>query len=395
MRKIVLIFLLNCLSIDTTISQTSRSGVLVIGNQAGAYAAAIQSARSGVKTILLSDRLEWDNTNNLAIKPELNYGVLSDIAKKNKDNTHKTWSTDSLALQLKSIADTVKRLKLVKSGLKSFKKTGKGWKVRLKDGQKISAAILLDATKENAILSQLKLNPVQNPAIDPLKESLRSRTSVAALDSGRVLPLKALINEQENRLVVLPELQTAIESIHAGQAAGATAAFCAFFETDTKKLNTRTIQGELLNYKSSLFPFGDVLPSDSSFIRLQHLALTGLLQHGFEKRGDKLYFNNDGHLSTEELKEDMKSFYSRSQIWFADHTVEKMSIEEAIQLLMYTGTRGEEMRRETERNWKTSFGLKNEYQPKRAITRREFAVLTDTFLQPFNARVDLDGQLIN
>ena len=104
---------------------------------------------------------------------------------------------------------------------------------------------------------------------------------------------------------------------------------------------------------------------------------------------------SENSLSTEELKNPMKAFYSRSQIWFADHVSAKLSIEEAIDLLMYTATRGEELRKAIQKGWQSEFGFKREYDAKRPISRYELAVLMDTYLKPFSVRVDLDGNLLN
>jgi hypothetical protein len=91
----------------------------------------------------------------------------------------------------------------------------------------------------------------------------------------------------------------------------------------------------------------------------------------------------------------MKSFYSRSQIWFADHRSEKLSIREGIDLLMYTATRGEELRREIERGWKTNLGFSSAYEASRPLNRKEFAILLDAYLQSFSVKVNLEGQLLN
>ncbi|MGB4774911.1 MAG: hypothetical protein WBP45_07060, partial [Daejeonella sp.] len=72
---------------------------------------------------------------------------------------------------------------------------------------------------------------------------------------------------------------------------------------------------------------------------------------------------------------------------------EVLTIEDVIDMLMFTATRGEELRREIEKNWKESFKFKTVYDPKRAISRKEFAILAETYLQPFNVKVDLYGNL--
>lgn len=302
---------------------------------------------------------------------------------------------DSVSAILQLMSDTVKNLSIQRNEqVKELKKTGKGWDIRLSNGQKIKARILLDATSEQVILKKLDITPVDSLSGKADWNRTLYRTSVAVLDSSKILPIGALITKLEN-VVCLPQFKSITAALNAGQAAGATAAYCAFFKTDTKNLNIRTIQSELLTYRSSLIPFGDVLPTDTNFIKIQHLAVSGIMNAGLKEKDGFTYWMRDNTLSTEELKLAMKTFYSRSQIWFADHKAEKLSIAETINLLMYTATRGEELRREIEKGWKDNLGFTSNYDPKRPITRWEFAILLDTYLQPFNSKVDLEGQLLN
>jgi hypothetical protein len=108
-----------------------------------------------------------------------------------------------------------------------------------------------------------------------------------------------------------------------------------------------------------------------------------------------MYFDTLSTVSTEELRLPMREFYSRSQIWFADHDAEAMTIEDAISLFMFTAARGEELKREIEQGWKESFKFSSEFDLKRQISRGEFAVLADRYLQPFNVRVDFAGNLLS
>ncbi len=92
----------------------------------------------------------------------------------------------------------------------------------------------------------------------------------------------------------------------------------------------------------------------------------------------------------------MKKLYSRSQIWFADHAdVKELSIGDAIGLITYTATRGTELKIEIERGWKSTLGLSGSFNENRKISRNEFSVLLEAYLQPFATQVDLQGELIN
>ncbi len=405
MRILVFLLSFSLICFYPSFAQQIKTDVLVYGNGPGAVAAAIQSARSGVKTILVFDKISWAGQNSLAIHPALSYGIWAEFAKnysiktENKEQGPPFFKIDGEKGEaiLKSMIDTVKRLTLIQSvKINSIKASGKGWEFKLADGKKVISKILLDATREHLALQMLQVASPTGESISTQANNELFRTSVAAIDTFKILPISALIPKKTEYVVALPKLlEDEIVKVHAGQAAGAIAAFCAFFNTSTKKLDVRTIQSELLTFRSSLFPLADILPGDSSFIKIQHQAVSGIMNKGFIYQADGIYFQTKGTLSTEELKSPMKSFYSRSQIWFDDHRSEKLSIREGIDLLMYTATRGEELRREIERGWKTNLGLSSAYEASRPINRKEFAILLDTYLHPFSVKVNLEGHLLN
>jgi hypothetical protein len=176
-----------------------------------------------------------------------------------------------------------------------------------------------------------------------------------------------------------------------GQAAGASAAFCSFFKTTSNNLGVRTIQAELFLYKSWLVPFTDIAYADSNFAAIQRIGVTGLLK-GKTVAG-KLLFQPDSMVSADDIRVPMREFYSRSQIWFADHKLDRFTIEDVLSLIKFNASRGEELNAEVEKAWKKSFRFNSEFDLKRLVTRREFAVLADAYLKPFNVRADLRGNL--
>jgi hypothetical protein len=152
------------------------------------------------------------------------------------------------------------------------------------------------------------------------------------------------------------------------------------------------IQGELLAYKSLLLPFVDIKSSDSSFTAIQHIAATGILKANIKE--NKLYFMPDSSISSDEIRQPMKEFYSRSQIWFADNKLDKLTLKDVLSLIKFSGNRGEELNREVERGWTNTFRFKGKFDPNKVATRQELAVLINNYLKPFNVRIDVMGKLL-
>lgn len=187
MRKIFLAIIFSVWGLYPLKGQTIRTGVLVLGNGPGAYSAAIQSARSGVKTLLVSDQIVWPSTKNMGIKTELNYGIWAELLKK-QSKLSTAFQPDSAAKALQQLADTVKRLSREKSAFKSLKKSGKGWEIKLANGKKIKADMLVDAATGHPFFKELKIETKPTTGIEPLQAILLSRTSIAALDWAGCCP---------------------------------------------------------------------------------------------------------------------------------------------------------------------------------------------------------------
>ncbi len=401
-------------------AQTIKTDVLVIGNTAGSIAAAIQASRSGVKTILL--------TETSSISPVLATG---DIIYLERIQNHYTYKSnkksrlrDSILQQdmslerssklIKSITDTVKNLTvLLNTGVQKIEKKGKRWQVKLQNGKAIKTLVVVDGTENLTIAAKLNIDPAKTISAlntltinNPYGNKL-FRSSVAIGYSRQTtaerpvftIALGSFLPEGIDDFLLIPVGTSLLKPVNmsAGQAAGAVAAYCAFFKTSTKNLNVRAIQSELLTYDSHIMPFKDIKFTDPDAMALQHIGLCGLLNPKLIKQDNstEMQFDTAGTVSPEELKLPMKEYYSRSQIWFADHKKEQLTIEDAINLLIFTATRGEELRREIEKEWKTGFGFNNSYDPKRTISRKEFAVLANRYLQPFSIQIDLDGNLLN
>ena len=178
----------------------------------------------------------------------------------------------------------------------------------------------------------------------------------------------------------------------AGRAAGTIGAFCAFFKTTTKNINVRVTQGELLAFNALLIPYADIDRNDPNFLAFQRLGMSGLIKPKLVD--DQIRFDTAGTVSHAELQTAMKEFYTRSQLWFADNKHDVLTIEDVISLLKFTAARGDELKKEIEAGWKQSFKLNSSFDPKRNISRKEFGILADKYLQPYNIRVDMAGNLL-
>jgi hypothetical protein len=203
-----------------------------------------------------------------------------------------------------------------------------------------------------------------------------------------------LIPQAVENLIIIPKQsgKIRVSRMSAGQAGGTIAAYCAFFKTSTKTINVRVVQGELLAFDALLMPFADIELKDPNFLAFQRLGLSGLLKSSFSN--GKIQFDTAGLVRAEDLRGSMKEFYTRSQLWFADNKKDTLTINDAISLFKYVANRGNELNKEIEEGWKVSFKLNNIFDPKKNINRKEFGILADKYLQPYNIRVDLSGNLM-
>lgn len=397
-------------------AQTIKTGVLVVGNTPGSISASIQSARSGAKTILLtqtpsiSTELLADDL--LFLEKIQNHYTFKDNKKSTLIDSilPKNMSLEQSSKLIKSITDTVKNLTVtLNNGIDKIEKDGKGWEIKLKGGQKIKADVLVDATQNLTISSMLKIDPTKtiislSTTDSPFGNKLyRSTVAIGYLEhtnserSVFTIPLGSLLPAGVENFILVPKNVGAVKpNMSTGQAAGSIAAFCSFFKTTTKNINVRVVQGELLAFDARLIPFTDIKLNDPNAMAFQRMGVSGLLKARIVKEGNlnAIRFDTTGTVSAEELRLPMKEFYSRSQIWFADNKKEILAIEDAISLFMFTASRGEELKREIENGWKESFKFSSNFDIKRAITRKELVVLADRYLQPFNVRIDLAGNLL-
>lgn len=253
------------------------------------------------------------------------------------------------------------------------------------------------------------------------RESKLYRTSIAVSDarperilhykfSPYTIPLGAIVVKDLDNVLVTEKALSVTNDVNSsiaypsvqmtlGQGVGATAAFCAFFKTTTKHLHVRTIQGEILDYKGYLVPITDVPQKDPNWRAVQQVCTTGLLKGVQKINGDKveIHFEPDDVVSTEEIKPFLLELYTRAFLWFnKEKPGDKFTLGNLLALISdYTLTDPKTLQLHLQKAWAPQFKLTGTFDLKRPVTRMEFAVLTNKYLNPFAKTVDLSGRVIN
>lgn len=217
---------------------------------------------------------------------------------------------------------------------------------------------------------------------------------VSDLDNVLVTEKALSVTNDVNNSIVYPSVQMTV-----GQGVGATAAFCAFFKTTTKHLHVRTIQGEILDYKGYLVPITDVTQKDPHWRAVQQVCSTGLLKGVQKTNGDKveIYFEPNDVVSTEEIKPFLLELYTRAFLWFnKEKPGDKFTLGNLLSLISdYTLTDPKTLQLHLQKAWSPQFKLTGTFDLSRPVTRMEFAVLTNKYLNPFAKTVDLSGRVVN
>lgn len=439
-KKLLVIILLfsNCLAYGETI----KTDVVVIGNNSSAIAAAIQSGRSKVKTLLLLNGpwLEELSLQKMITLNDPTYapsGIWEEVDKELREYYKKTPGYDSLSkalkfepyaagAALKRMADSVKMLTCKTNvAYTSIEKDDTGWKLEVViKGEKVTikAKVLIDGTEDGEMITRAgaTLPPDIKTWLDKGASTLY-RTSIASgtynnkggpsnYPNGSVyyIPLTAVaVKDADNLLTINKTLFPAgtnnlTAKIALGQAVGATAAFCAFFKTTTKKLDARVIQIELLDFKSSLLYFTDVERSDAYYRSIQQIAATGLLKGshvngGAENAVLEFNFMPDSAVTTAEIKPVLTEVYSRVFLWMnREQPGEKFTVGNLLSLISeITLTDPIDFKITMQKAWKTEYKFKSDFDLNKPVTRREFAILANKYLNPFARAVDINGKSLN
>jgi len=424
-----------------------------------ACAAAIQSARSKVKTILAEEDtipVFFEKGTGQAdagvvtqgevsvIKEDRNLasGIWDEFRRRYRehhngekdldttDDSPLTLDSRSCSEILKKMTDTVKNLAVYNNIIvTAIKKENDFWDVSVTQNGKtklIKARVVIDATRNGGVAH---LAGAGYPRLDSLLNETRSklcRTSIAMGDGitgeshnditapkenyppfpSYCIPMKAVIAKGVDNLLIADMLFPTNTNLHdlpgqliLGQGAGTIAAYCAFFKTTTNNLKVRIIQGELMDFKGYLLPFTDIPQKDPDWRAIQQVCATGLLKGTQELTGDKVQFlfKPDSLVSTSEVQPVLKEIYTRAFLWFGkEKPGDKFTVGNLLSFISdYTLTDPLTLKLRIQKDWKIHYKFKQDFDINRQVSRREFAVLANRFLNPFARTVDLNGRLVN
>lgn len=220
--------------------------------------------------------------------------------------------------------------------------------------------------------------------------------AIVARDADNILVTEKAISvtQEVNASTMNPSVQMTL-----GQGVGATAAYCAFFKTTTKHLRVRIIQGEILDYKGYIVPLTDIPQKDPHFRAIQQVCATGLLK-GIQKANGstiEMHFEPNDLVSTEEIRPVLDEIYTRSFLWFnKEKPGAQFTLGNLLSLISdYTLTDPKTLQIYLQKAWTSQFKLTGTFDLNRPVTRLEFAVLTNRYLNPFAKTVDLTGRIVN
>ncbi|MCX3264359.1 hypothetical protein [Pedobacter agri] len=376
-------------------AQTIKTDVLVLGNSNAAFAAGIQASESGVNTIILT---QSDGFKLSEFKKLPQTGITKAFEKKARKSLK---IADSIELPeitnqilnavIKHWSDSSKLLDVTNITYFELKRSGSGWEAKLTKEKSIKAKVLIVADDIQKILPALKVTSLNVAGAAKLNYSENLyRTTIGGInETTDFLSLyNLLIPNQENILYIKHD------NLEIGQAAGATAAYAAFFQTKTSLSNLKRIQGELLSYKLSLMPFEDVKIADSNWMAIQKIGITGILKADI--KNGKVYFNPEKEVSYDEIKQPIKDYYYKAQIWFDDHQNIPINLENTISMVCYVGNKAvDATKAEIEKKWNKNYKFSSKYDLKKVLTRREFSVIINEYLKPFDmVNVDRTGRVI-
>ncbi|MFI5160867.1 MAG: FAD-dependent oxidoreductase [Sphingobacteriales bacterium] len=246
------------------------------------------------------------------------------------------------------------------------------------------------------------------------RQSKLYRTSIGVGSDGTTpafsIPLGVIVPKNTENLLVTEKAISVTGDVNngtnnpavqmtLGQGVGATAAYLAFFKTTTKHLTVRIIQGEILDYKGYLLPFTDVPQKDPHWRAIQQVCETGMLRGIQKKDGNsvEIHFEPNDTVRTAEVKPVLDEIYTRAFMWFAkEKPGEKLTLGNLLYFISdYTLTDPKTLELTISKLWKPVFKLPGELDVKRPVTRMEFAVLANKYLNPFAKTVDLSGKIVN
>ncbi len=181
-----------------------------------------------------------------------------------------------------------------------------------------------------------------------------------------------------------------------GQAAGAIAGFAVKTGKDVSRVPVRDVQTAILKSGGYLMPYLDVPANDPVFPVLQRIGSTGIMKGEGKSVGweNETWFRTEDTLVYNDLS-GLKDVYPDIKIPATDDVVTLQGAIDLIETIakeenIFLPSGAEKMAREIF----SRFGIAG-FSMKRAILRKEMALLIDRILDPFNRKpVDIRGNFI-
>lgn len=186
-----------------------------------------------------------------------------------------------------------------------------------------------------------------------------------------------------------------------GQAAGVIAALSVRQSKDVNEVAVRDVQRILLDVNGYLLPYLDLPVDDKHFKVIQRVGATGILRGRGVNAGwsNQTWFDTDSLLYTDQLKEGLHDFYSQFNV---NYEGKDISVEESLKIIFelkrFLNLQSDSVAIDTfileqAERWESEWKLAD-FDLKRNINRKEFAVMIDFLIDPFNTvDVDLTGNL--
>lgn len=393
------LFYFFCLSSLSSVAQTLKPDVFIVGNGNAAAAAAIQSAQSNAKTVILLQAGGFDIE---PIGADLHSGVQAKFLEKLKEQLNladtiaePSFDKQAANLALEYWANTLKTLTVIKNvQLLKADRAGKGWAFKLSDGRTIRPEVLVNIA-DKKLNEALKIDAATVGTwtkFDYGNTLYKTNVAVGKRVDGNTNSnysfYQYFIPNQENLVYVSDPT-----SMLMGQAAGAIAAYAGFFDLKASQADLKRVQGELIAFNTNLMPFSDVGIKDANWKAIQMVGVTGMLKATVVN--GKLLFNPEQLVSTAEIRQNMKDHYYKAQIWFDDYKSDILTIGAALDLICYVGNKTPETTpKEVEKKWTTAYNFSSAFKKDRQITRRELAVLLQDYMPPFNITIDKTGKIL-
>jgi hypothetical protein len=380
-----LIFLLNTAAARQTIpaGKTIKTQFLVIGTTAAGIGAGLQAAKSGIRTLII-DSSTVLGTDVKEIDSTFTLGLDGRYLRERKSG--KT-SQEILSQWLKAC----KELKLL-TGVRvsSAVKGHDGWDLKLSNGQHILANwVFEDIGPQRVEFAPGKFSmnyDISHPTDNWPGTQYRTQVGTSrGKNMMNAYPLARFIRTERENWMVIPAVG---KSFSIGQIVGAMTANTA--TNGARDFDVRAVQKILLMEGLYFDSLNDLKLDDPDFMVFQRIFATGLLRPANYSPGG-ITADPEKTVNIKNIVNAFTDYYKSSVLWFEKHPMGTMSVAEALELLFVISHNSLDAQIQSEWNHKLKFT--STFNSERPITRREFAVLLDAYLNPFDMKVDITGKL--